>query len=99
MARITQPPQQFQSVHAGKVGIDHQARLAAGTIVCKECLARRIILDVPAIVFEHLANRRAHLVVVVDDEDHRRPRLAGRLGGARRGRLHHGVRESAADAG
>ena len=69
MARIAEPLQQFEPVHSGQVGIDHQACLAARTIGFEEFLAGRIILDDPAIFLEHAANSVAYVAVVVDDED------------------------------
>ena len=73
MARIAEPPQQFEPVHSGQVGIDHEACLAARTIGFEECLAGRIILDDPAIFLEHAANSLAYVAVVIDDEDDGRP--------------------------
>ena len=73
MARIGEPLQQFEPVHSGQVGIDQEACFAAWTIGLEERLASRIILDGPAVFLEHGANRLAHVVVVVDDEDDGRP--------------------------
>ena len=92
MARIAEPLQQFEPVHSGQIGIDQQAGFAAWTIGFEECLASRIILDDPAIVLEHAANRLADVAVVVDDEDSRRHGAAGCLGMLRRTHACSGLR-------
>ena len=72
---VLEPLQQFEPVHPGQVGVDQEAALAARAIGVEEGLAVCIILDDPAIVLEHGANRLADVAVVVDDEDDGRLRL------------------------
>ena len=99
MARIVQPLQQFEPAHSGQIGVDQEAAFAAGTIGFEECLASRKILDGPAIVLEHGANRIAHVAVVIDDEDDGRSWLAGRLGRVRSARSVADAAMPAEDAG
>ena len=80
MARIPQPPQQLETIHSRQIGIDHQACFLAGTIGFEECLAGRIVLDVPAVVLQHGADHLAQVAVVIHHEDDRRPCTAGRFG-------------------
>ena len=80
MPRIMEPPQQFESAHAGKVGIDQKAPLSARAVGLKKFLARRIVLDTSPLGFERAANPLANFAVVVDDENHGGAVMDDRLG-------------------
>ena len=80
MARVVQPLEQFETAHPRQVGIDQETGVAARTIGLEECLACRVVLDRPAIVFEQRTHRVAQLVVVIDDENGRWARFARRFG-------------------
>ena len=69
MARTAQPSQQFESVHSGQIGIDHQTCFAARPIGFEELLTSRVILHDPAIFLQHAADSIADASVVIDDED------------------------------
>ena len=88
-----QPPQQRQAIHSGKIGIDHQAGLPPGPKGRQKCLARRKILYLSAVVFQHGADRLADTVIVINDEDHRRTRTARHFGRTRRPRLNRRMRQ------
>ena len=93
MAVLMQALQQFQPTHAGQTGVDQQAGFAPRMIGFEERLATPEILDRLATRFEHGAHHFAHVAVIIDDENDRRPRIARpirvRMRGMRKRRQWH----------